>query len=52
LEPSAIPRIQENTEKDSYKMKENMMFFLEAIAEYGLPRYKLFKPRDLWDGTG
>lgn len=52
LEPRAIPRIQENAEKDSYKMKENMVFFLEALAEYGLPRYKLFQPKSLWEGSG
>jgi len=52
LEPRAIPRIQENSEKDSYKMKENMVFFLEALAEYGLPNHKLFQPKSLWEGTG
>lgn len=48
LEERSIPRIQENTEHQ-FKQKENILFFLQAVEDYGVPKYRLFNPADLWD---
>eukprot|EP01117_Protostelium_nocturnum_P003411 TRINITY_DN1442_c0_g1_i1.p1 TRINITY_DN1442_c0_g1~~TRINITY_DN1442_c0_g1_i1.p1 ORF type:complete len:806 (+),score=343.01 TRINITY_DN1442_c0_g1_i1:243-2660(+) len=48
IEERSIPRIQENTDHQ-FKLKENILFFLGAVQDYGVPKYKLFLPSDLWD---
>lgn len=39
IDPNSIPTIQENT-KQVFKLKENISFFLTAVEEYGVPKYK------------
>ena len=51
IEPRSIPRIQEQTTQ-IYKFKENIYFFLSAIEDFGIPKYKLFRDVDLFEGTG
>jgi hypothetical protein len=48
IEERSIPRIQEDTTHD-FKLKENILFFLEAVKDYGIPKYKLFQLPDLWE---
>eukprot|EP01119_Soliformovum_irregulare_P021238 TRINITY_DN7030_c0_g1_i1.p1 TRINITY_DN7030_c0_g1~~TRINITY_DN7030_c0_g1_i1.p1 ORF type:complete len:772 (-),score=249.29 TRINITY_DN7030_c0_g1_i1:38-2353(-) len=51
IEDRSIPNIQTDQTKE-FKLKENVLFFLEAIREYGVPRHRLFMTQDLWDNTG
>eukprot|EP01102_Stenamoeba_stenopodia_P017514 TRINITY_DN6291_c0_g1_i3.p1 TRINITY_DN6291_c0_g1~~TRINITY_DN6291_c0_g1_i3.p1 ORF type:complete len:784 (+),score=250.28 TRINITY_DN6291_c0_g1_i3:93-2444(+) len=46
IDPSSIPKIQENTTQ-MFKMKENIDFFLDAALELGVKRQKLFMAKDL-----
>eukprot|EP00027_Filamoeba_sp_ATCC50430_P016850 CAMPEP_0168571736 /NCGR_PEP_ID=MMETSP0413-20121227/17521_1 /TAXON_ID=136452 /ORGANISM="Filamoeba nolandi, Strain NC-AS-23-1" /LENGTH=753 /DNA_ID=CAMNT_0008604661 /DNA_START=30 /DNA_END=2291 /DNA_ORIENTATION=+ len=50
IEEGSIPRIQENTEHQ-FKQKENVGFFIDAAAEYGVPKHKLFSVNDLWENA-
>jgi hypothetical protein len=34
FDENSIPRIQEG----AYKFKENLLFFLEAVADFGVPK--------------
>eukprot|EP01103_Thecamoeba_quadrilineata_P016888 TRINITY_DN5796_c0_g1_i1.p1 TRINITY_DN5796_c0_g1~~TRINITY_DN5796_c0_g1_i1.p1 ORF type:complete len:709 (-),score=119.69 TRINITY_DN5796_c0_g1_i1:268-2394(-) len=48
----SIPRIQDKTTDKSFKLKENIYFFLQAAMDIGISRDKLFTIKDLWDGSG
>jgi hypothetical protein len=39
IDPNLIPAIHDNT-KQVFKLKENISFFLTAVEEYGVPKYK------------
>ena len=51
IEPRSIPKIQEQTNQ-IYKFKENIYFFLQALADFGISEYKIFRDFDLLDGKG
>ena len=51
IEPRSIPKIQEQTNQ-IYKFKENIYFFLQAILDFGVSKFKIFRDSDLLDGMG
>jgi len=48
IEERSIPRIQENTTSE-WRIKENIHFFLLALADYGIGRHRIFLLSDLFE---
>lgn len=46
IRDGSIPKIHTNTTLQ-FKIRENIMFFLHACEEIGIPRYKIFAITDL-----
>ena len=50
ISPESIPYINTDTE-DRRKLKENLIFFLSAVEELGVPRNKTFQNGDLYENA-
>jgi len=50
IDERSIPMIQENT-SHFFKLKENILYFLDAVVYYGVAKYKMFQVTDLWDNA-
>jgi hypothetical protein len=48
IKDGSIPTLHENP-KIQFVKKENIMFFIEAVKEYGVPRYSIFSVADLYE---
>lgn len=46
IKEGSIPKIHTNSTLQ-FKMRENIMFFLHAVEDFGIPRYKIFSIPDL-----
>eukprot|EP01116_Phalansterium_solitarium_P008506 TRINITY_DN22415_c0_g1_i1.p1 TRINITY_DN22415_c0_g1~~TRINITY_DN22415_c0_g1_i1.p1 ORF type:complete len:805 (+),score=344.21 TRINITY_DN22415_c0_g1_i1:98-2512(+) len=51
IDPSSIPRVQDGQGLKEYKLRENMLFFLQAVRDYGVPAHMLFSANDLYNNT-
>eukprot|EP01133_Synstelium_polycarpum_P001194 gene1194-1376_t len=49
LAADVVPKVQENTNIE-FKLQENIIFFLAALEDLGLPKHKRFQVNDLWFG--
>jgi len=48
--PDSIPHIHEASNLSSFKGKENISHFINAVEEFGVPRHRLFEVNDLFLG--